>query len=512
MTLPSHYRTLIRGRLRQDSSLTVGGSPAQPGDPDIVCARDGRGQPILPGTGLAGALIQTAARVFPELFAPKATGYWRRITGKQDGGPPEKTWQSLWRFRPSHRTSAAVELRQGVGIRQATGAAAAEAKALYDIETLPPGENWDFFLDVDRFRGGAEVEAVALHALAEWAEGRCWLGAGAARGLGWMTLENCEVLRLPATRAAFDAWPDNSRPLDDVWADLVKLKREDGDHQERADLRALAGAMLALPAEARWCYLEIRGAIVAGRRDDGYGIDALSVGGHAIGSLDPPRGDAMLRPRGVEPQSFAARYDPDVALAATGDPAVAFIPGSGVRGPLRHAASRIQRGRGEDVVDPNQRDASGVPKEKSDDSVSRLFGLVGQDGRLLVCDARPEGAITLACFQHHAEDEFAGSVFGSGKFDRTMVIDGRFPFRLVLEAGSELEMREHLAVLAPALGLAELGFVPAGGAKTRGAGGGRWKITAVRRAVAGAPWEAEQTCAGPGEWRRHLTLSQESTP
>ena len=103
----------------------------------MVCGRDSDGRPILPGTALTGALMQTAARVFPNLFDPKATGFWRRITGKQQGEPPEKTLQSLWRFRPSHRASDAAELRQGVGIRQATGVAAAEAKALYDIETLP---------------------------------------------------------------------------------------------------------------------------------------------------------------------------------------------------------------------------------------------------------------------------------------------------------------------------------------------------------------------------------------
>ena len=266
-----------------------------------------------------------------------------------------------------------------------------------------------------------------------------------------------------------------------------------------------------MPAD-RWRYIEIRGEITAGRRDDGYGIDALSVGGHAVGSLAPPRGDRMLRPHGVDPDSFDRRYDPDIALAATGSPAKPFVPGGGVRGPLRHAASRIRRGKSEAVVDPNQRDVNGAPTETSDDSVAKLFGLVGQDGRLLVCDARADGPITLACFQHHAEDEFAGGVFGSGKFDRTMVIDGRFPFRLVLEVASPTELREHLDVLVPALGLAELGFVPAGGAKTRGAGGGRWKVTAVRHAVAGQPWGSEHACERPSEWRGHLDPSPGGKP
>src|SRR5262249_36251379 len=162
---------------------------------DIQCARDGAGRPTIPGTGLAGALIETAGRLFPQLFTDKnhKTG-WNRITGK--GRKPadveeeeeEKLRQSLWHFWPSHpKLELATEAGGGVGLRQAPGATAAEARALFDMDTIPAGQRWELFFEIDTWRGrdyDEPVEAVALLALWEWTEGRCWLGASAARGLG----------------------------------------------------------------------------------------------------------------------------------------------------------------------------------------------------------------------------------------------------------------------------------------------------------------------------------------
>src|SRR4051812_13962471 len=121
-------------------------------------------------------------------------------------------------------SAARVERRQGVGIRQETGATASEAAALFDLETVPAGMSWGFFLEIDARRAGPEVEALALYALHEWLEGRCWLGAAAARGLGWLTLEEPEVLRLPATAAFIDCWPDNSRDRNELVAELRQME------------------------------------------------------------------------------------------------------------------------------------------------------------------------------------------------------------------------------------------------------------------------------------------------
>jgi CRISPR/Cas system CSM-associated protein Csm3 (group 7 of RAMP superfamily) len=490
------YRTLVRGRLRQQTSLVVGGSSARIGGADVQCARDGQGRLTIPGTSLAGCLVETAGRVFPDLFQPRESRaeLWRRITGKTRTGVADDVLQSLWHFRPAHRTTEWVEWRQGVGLRQATSAAATEARALYDLETIPAGEAWDLFLDVDTLRGGDKLEAVGLLALGEWGQGRCWLGAGPARGLGWMRLEDLEVLRLPATAEALDSWPDSTRSLEETWARARAIPGTEAfDGQRAATLASgLWGGPLPL---GRFCYVELAGEVMAGRRGDGYGWDTLSVGGHPAG-FRAPLEDLLMSPLGERRADYLAGHDPDTPVLTSGsgeDSQKPLVPGSGLRGPLRHAASKLYRGLhpGAEIVDPNADDPQrpGRRRETSSDPVSLLFGLTGQCGRLLVADARPAEAVScrLVCLQQHAEDEFTGGVYGSGKFDRTAVLEGAFCFRMVVEAPTADDMGGYLETLKPALRLAELGFVPLGGAKTRGAGGGPWRFTAIEYGRAGEP-------------------------
>ncbi len=59
----AEYRTLIQASIVQTTALAVGGSSPD-GNPD-ACYRDGLGRLTIPGTGLAGALVETAARLFP---------------------------------------------------------------------------------------------------------------------------------------------------------------------------------------------------------------------------------------------------------------------------------------------------------------------------------------------------------------------------------------------------------------------------------------------------------------
>lgn len=240
------YRTFVRGRLVQQSALVAGGSDPKPGEADITCARDGAGRLVIPGTGVAGALIETAGRICSQLLrsAPESRDlHLKRITCKGEEVPEavgeQQMLQSLVRVYPAHRVvagkveragqkelggSAESELRQGVGIRQATGATAAGRGALFDLEVVPSGTTWDFFLEIDTLRGGAKVERLILLAVAEWAAGRCWLGGSAARGTGWMTLDNIELLRLPLCEAAIDGWPNNTlASSDERWVHLNQV-------------------------------------------------------------------------------------------------------------------------------------------------------------------------------------------------------------------------------------------------------------------------------------------------
>jgi CRISPR/Cas system CSM-associated protein Csm3 (group 7 of RAMP superfamily) len=480
------YRTLVCGKLVQQSALSAGGTGGGVGEADMACARDGAGRLTLTGAGLAGALVETAGRIFPDLLSD-GDDWWRAISAKGTlrkdapaGRDEAGLRQSLWHFWPAHLEEVETERRQGVGIRQATGAAAAEGRALFDAETIPAGANWDLLFEIDTRRGGDKVEALALLALWEWVQGRCWLGAGAARGMGWMTLEDVHVLRLPLTRDSIDAWPNATLAREEYWPALQKV-----GVPVYTDLRDEALRLWPrMLGPGRFHYATYDVSIEAGMngRDGEYGLDSLAVGGHAEGHLEPLM--VQARPLGVRPEKF--EYVPDSPVVTSAERP--FLPGGGLRGPMRHAASRWWNSRGHTAADPNEATPNQGRAEKPTeaDKVGQAFGLVKQSARLLVRDGRlDEEGFHLACLQHHAEDEFTAGVFGSGKFDRTALLEGTIGTQLVIEAETAAELEAYLETLRPILALARLGFIPLGGGKWRGHGWVKWKVGEVTRTRAG---------------------------
>jgi CRISPR/Cas system CSM-associated protein Csm3 (group 7 of RAMP superfamily) len=509
------YRTLVKGKLVQKSGLTVGGSTTDPTGADLQCHQDGQGRLTIPGTSLAGALVETTARICPDIVDPRPNARLHvryrhceldRLTGKSRDGRPKARYrqtdepdfyQSLWYFYPCHvAKNHPIEQRQGVGIRQATGAAAIDQRALFDHEVVPPGTAWDFMLEIDSLRAEARAEALTLLALLDWAQDRCWLGASAARGAGWLCLEGMELLRIPLTIAAVDAWPTN----------LIKEPQQLWNHAKsitgceyvmgEGKIRKVAVATFGEIPTDRFRYLTIDACLVAGKRADGFGLDAFSVGGHNA-QPQASLADRLLGPHGQDQSAFLASYKSDapvvttcpVSSTAPSNSAEPFIPGSGIRGPLRHATSRRARGLkpfNAGTPDPNEKGAA----QSSLDPVSKLFGLVGHSARLLIRDAAlkaddDEPPYRLAWFQHHAEDEFTAGVYGTSKYDRTAIVEGSFNVRIVIEAADPDEMLGHIQTLYPALKLAELGHLPIGRGKWSGLGWIPWKFKCVALATAG---------------------------
>jgi CRISPR/Cas system CSM-associated protein Csm3 (group 7 of RAMP superfamily) len=154
-----------------------------------------------------------------------------------------------------------------------------------------------------------------------------------------------------------------------------------------------------------------------------------------------------------------------------------IIAGSALRGPLRHACSRLWRGKNDcqlSIIDPH---APGATWSK-EDYLAELFGFGEHDGALLVSDAvlAEPGEFALALTQHHAEDEFTAGVYGSAKLDRTVVVQGAFKAKLLIEAPDEAKLKELVARLDPAIALARKGHVTIGGARFRGLGWLPWAI------------------------------------
>lgn len=495
MTTPKTYKTLIEGTLVQTTALSVGGN-----DPhamaDAPLARDGRDRLILRGTGLAGAFISTARAIIDGDLPARVTA---GTPGEQAAGRAklskdesiDRLFESVWRFYPSHPEDPRVEpeIRTGVGIRQDTAAAAEGIK--FDTETIPAGTRWPFLLEIDEYRDTSAGLAlpIALRTLREWERHRCFLGRDLARGLGWCSLEDVRVYRLKPEDA--DIWPD-------AWKEPLKAIAHIRDNRGE---RLLADRGRSLEKNDRikrktrhirsgTCTIQV--GLDIPRGDDGdhapWGLDALSLGG----------GDAML---GMQDAALAGALDrlpkdkddnppePDLVLAWTrpqGKPTAAprpFLPGSGLRGPLRHTLAWWERRNGsrEPIVDPNtpagQRQT--LVKDRPDSAVDRLFGTARHSAALLLSDALLDGPdptreAGLWFIEQHAEDEFTASTCGSQKFNRLALIKGRFRFHYFIETLDHNDLKTFDALLETLQRLGEQQQIPIGGGQWRGHGWIRW--------------------------------------
>ena len=391
------YRTLFYCELEQRSGLNAGGSGNADNIMDAPLCRDGKGRLTLRGQGLAGALISTARKIFGDV-----PSYISALETMD-------TERSRWRIHASHLPEdTPTELRQHNGIRQDTGAAA--EGVLYDTEIVPRGHAWQFLLEVNtagNLKEAKNAERIAAACLLEWSQGRCWIGGDIARGLGWMVATKISAKQLSADH--FGKWPraeESDKPLkkrfDNVGAPITRV----------ANFLEVFGLDRAYPNA--WSYVYLGGQIRVGQNSNGYGWDGLHVGG--LSRVENQVADSKLwRPSGVSAVTYMKSVDPDHSFAMT-KPAGAkvaepLIPGSGLRGPLRHAASRLLRQDGlKNIADPL------IEEPMDDDPLARLFGKIDRSAMLLVCDAWSiDDDWQSAWLQHHAADEFAGSIYRVGQ-------------------------------------------------------------------------------------------------
>lgn len=452
------YTTLFRGTLVQASALNISGDHDGFAVEDSPFFRDGAGRLTVRGTGLAGALLSTLRRI------------QRHIPDHISGGATKRDLKrSRWKFHHAHcAPDTRTELRTGVGIRQDTGARA--HGVLYDVEVTPRGTSWDFLMEVDTFDpdgtgAGADAERLAAAALLEWSRGRAWLGGDVARGLGWVSLRDLEALRLDTS--AVDLWPDNSKEPREILADLP---------DEWVPAAQFEQIFAGLPVSDRWGFMEITARIQLGLRDDGYGLETLAVSGNSVPELFWESVENIDRPKDLADLRFAP--DATIAMSRSGPEKAAepLIPGSSLRGPLRHALSRGLRRRGVVVSDPNAMLSKKRGKER--DPVERLFGTLSTSSALLVRDAHLDPNTPDwrgVWLQHHAANDFTSGVYKSAKYDRLVLTEGVFAVRMVIDAPLTLlhDSRLHEA-LAGLRKTAENGHLPIGARKTSGNGWPAW--------------------------------------
>jgi CRISPR/Cas system CSM-associated protein Csm3 (group 7 of RAMP superfamily) len=433
--------TLFTATLVQDSALSVSGLDRETSADQPFALVDG--VPTLVGRSLKGAAVAMAKRFFDPL--PRAVS---------DDIKHGALRRSAWEF--SDATAMGVpRIRAGVGIRHKTGARA--GGALYDREVIPAGTNWQLSFRVDRSFAlddaeFTEAEGILGYVLAEhWAKGRCWLGGGAARGLGWCHLDAPKAYRFD--QAAYEVWVKSGRTT-------------------------LPAAMAAVPTVSptrSWCFRTLDVNVSFGEYkpqpdEPAWGLDMLAVGPHNTERAVQPTGDGQwAKPAWSTIAQTPKVLSTDRALLMDGGRPL--LPGASVRGPIRHAFSRLERAAGHDVKDPHlvQGDV-GV-----DDLAGQAFGTVSKSSRILIRDARAEGEWAAAKLHMHAEDEFSAGSYGSAKRDAVRVLKGTFPVRIVVEGAKLSDVEPLVKLVDRQVALGALGHLPIGGHKTRGAGAGHWQ-------------------------------------
>lgn len=432
--------TLFSGILVQDSALSVSGFDRESSADQPFALVDG--VPTLVGRGLKGAAVAMAKRFFEPL--PRAVS---------DDIKHGALRRSAWEFADATAT-VVPRVRAGVGIRHKTGARASHV--LYDREIVPAGTRWQLTLRVDWSHvvsedEGHEAEGILGYVLARhWAKGRCWVGGGAARGLGWCHLEDLRAWRLDDDR--YEEWVTSGR-------------------RELPD--PLDAVPVAEPTRS-WCFRTLDVGVSVGEyrpEPDGaaWGLDMLAVGPHGSERAIQPTGDgAWARPAWATNAAVPDALSTDRAILMDG--VRPLLPGASVRGPLRHAFSRAERAAGRQVKDPHlvQGDVG------ADDPAGRAFGTVSQSSRILIRDASAEAGWAAAKLHMHAEDEFSAGSYESAKRDSVRLLQGEFPVRVVVEGASPGEVDPLVQIIDRQVALGSLGHLPLGGHKTRGAGWGRW--------------------------------------
>jgi CRISPR/Cas system CSM-associated protein Csm3 (group 7 of RAMP superfamily) len=437
--------TLFTATLVQDSALTVSGLDRESSaDHPFTLVN---GVPTLVGRGLKGAAVAMAKRFFDPM--PRAVS---------DDIKNKALRRSAWEFANATPIDPTVRprLRAGVGIRHKTGARA--QGVLYDREIIPAGTKWGLELRVDWSfaedeSDAIEAEGILSYVLAQhWSQGRCWLGGDVARGLGWCHLEDLRVYRFDET--SYERWVTSGRK------ELPKT---------------LEKAPTVEPTRS-WCFRTLDLEMVFGEyqpepNESAWGLDMLAIGAHdAEGTVQPTGDGDWVKPSWVSPGA----KPPDALLTdrvilMDGDRPL--MPGSSIRGPLRHAFSRDERAAGRNVQDPHL--VQGNVEEN--DTGGKVFGTVNKSSRILICDARAESGWAAAKLHMHAEDEFSAGSYSSAKRDAVRVLKGIFPIRIVVEGSTPNEVEPLVVIIDRQVALGALGHLPIGGHKTRGAGWGQWR-------------------------------------
>ncbi|MEW6664390.1 MAG: RAMP superfamily CRISPR-associated protein [Thermodesulfobacteriota bacterium] len=418
---------------------------------DALLRRDAKGQPFIPGTAIAGALRALLTRLAPRFGTVPCVMLAEddnerkkscscivcHLFGDVNPSDEEGSESSASRLLVLNAvpigTSPRLLIRDGVGIDRVAGAAARAGSVKFDLEVLPDGA--EFELRMELRNSSEEDERLLAAGLAEWEQGRMWLCARVARGLGAFDLTNLEYKTLPLDQPAqLLAFLKNDQP----W---LRATPQANWLAERIGQITLTSA-LGKPKAVSRCWFSLTGILQA--QGPLLTNDTLTSG--------------------------ASGFDHAPLLAQWGDWQHPVLPGAGLRGVLRSHAERLARTLATHNVDSRgtflQKCPACSPVESRPDAplascdallkgkipsdkiveclACRLFGSTRRGSRLVVEDApyysadgRPP---TLNILDFLAIDRFTGGGAEHLKFDALALWKPAFTLRLHLDNPEHWEL------------------------------------------------------------------------
>ncbi len=466
---------VITIKLKARTAVHVGSGQARDYS-DALIRRDSQGNPIIPGSAVAGALRALLTRLAPglqlgddpaqacvRLTNPNSSTECHcpvcQLFGTTNPQDEANSQSHASRLLISHAVLVkdalkATMIRDGVGINRGTGTAARHIK--YDMEVLPVGS--EFELRMELRNTSPKDDALLAAGLAEWKAGRAWLGGRVSRGLG-----------------AFDVAKDTTK-------DVTKLEYKTHPLETGSDLvtflkhdRPWQLAKVKPVGNKDWLTAKLDEIQPAARMNDDPNENYTVRTWLKIEGALQAQGPFLTHDA---TSADTTGFDHAPLLAKNGDWQSPILSGASLRGVLRSHAERIARtlathhaakeGDPEKWFAENCPACSPVTRQKADflascdtllkeanvptdDEVKdvqlclacRLFGSERRGSRLIIEDARYDtsrGKPKLKMLDFLAIDRFTGGGADAFKFDALVLWRPAFKVKIFIENPSPWEL------------------------------------------------------------------------
>lgn len=485
-------RTAIHIGSGQDSKVT-----------DSLCRRDIEGNYIIPGTAIGGALRNIATRIAPRLGSKPCRALWKKDEldkknssclcwvcnlfgdinpGVGDGKTPDGEASHIFIAHSLIEKNTLSAIRDGVGIDRISKTSANASSAKFDLEVLPKGIKTE--LRIELAHNATQQDEILLAAtLAEWQEGRCWLGGRVARGLGAFELEKVRLVKRDMSESKAIV---SFLKVDDVWSNNNEFVTEDKEWlkeqlKEKAFCEAdicskdfpdtkkfIAQSFMKIEFELKMKSAFLVNDTVASAW---RGVDSFPLLSNSSAFFDLSQGAKPLLPGSSLRGVIRSQAEKIARTLTTLKASKKASSKEALEHFLQHcpACNPLERRTDEPLANCGDllKGKVSSDKELGDSELClacRLFGSSRLGSRLIVEDSEANENLVKKMYDFVAIDRFTGGARDKAKFDAVTAIKPSFKVRIHLENPKKWELGWLVLTLRDLKdGLVPIGFGAAKG-------------------------------------------------